>query len=73
MTEVFQNKLHQIVAEIMSCDVNEEEFIVYQSVLSTIYTLIEENRLQEIWMVLQLHFSEYFNEKPPLEALINEN
>jgi hypothetical protein len=61
----YQIKLYQIICEVMTIE-NDKQFEVYQSVLSMIYTLIENEQLNDIDMVLRVNFPNYYNSPVPI-------
>lgn len=70
MKEIFQKKIHSIVDEIMTIETSEE-FETYTSVLSVVYSLIQDDRLEKLDMVLRFNFPDYYNSPIPLNLSDN--
>jgi hypothetical protein len=58
--EKYQKQLHEIVCSVMSETNTDKKFTTYQSVLSMVYSLIEDERLSEIDVLLQNSFPDYY-------------
>jgi len=58
--EKYQKQLHELVCNIMNETNTDKEFKTYQSVLSMVYSLIEDERLNELDKAFQKSFSEYY-------------
>jgi hypothetical protein len=58
--EKHQKQLHEIVCNVMRETNTNNGSTVYESVLSMVYTLIEEGRLNEIHELFQKEFPEYY-------------
>lgn len=56
----FQPQLHSIAETAMKAEATEENEAKYQSVISTVYTLIEDDRLPELFQTIKERFPEYF-------------
>lgn len=61
--EKYQKQLHEIVCNVMTDTNTDKQFAAYQSVLSMVYSLIEDERLNELDEALQKSFSEYYFKK----------
>ena len=62
MNERNQRQFHELV----NCLMNEPKFETYHSVISMIYTLIEDGKIEELNTVLHFHFPQYYRNPVPL-------
>ena len=58
--EKYQTQLHEIVCNVMSDKTTNKDFETYQSVLSMVYSLIEDERTNELNELLKNSFTEYY-------------
>jgi hypothetical protein len=73
METIFQKKFHSVLCEVMEIPPPGPQFETYQSVLSMVYTLIEDDKLYNLDEILRLEFPNYYNSKVPLRILEHEN
>lgn len=71
MINHYQTKFHSLVNEIMQEDGASPEFAKYQSVISMIYTLILEGRLDDVDKMIRINFPNYYGSQPP--SVFSEN
>jgi hypothetical protein len=57
---------HSSVAEIMKIQTNSQQAQLLQSVISMVYTLVEEGKTERLNDVLNFHFPKYYSSKPKL-------
>ena len=69
MKEVYQKKLIQVIAILMEAEAVTPEFEQYKSIVGTVYSLIEDERQQELDKVLRVFFSEYYLESDTFRHL----
>ena len=62
MKEVYQKELIQVIATLVEAEAVTPEFEQYQSIVSMVYSLIEDGRQQELDKVLRVFFSEYYTD-----------
>jgi hypothetical protein len=67
MTDIYQKKLHDIVSDLMHVSGLSEETEKYFSVISMVYTLIEEDKANELDLALRRSFPEYYNSPFPVD------
>lgn len=60
----YEKRLHQIAADIVDEPLNGLYQERLMSVISMVHTLIAEKRLNELYKVLELNFSEYYGTVP---------
>ena len=60
MKEVYQKELIQVIGALMKAEAVTPEFEQYQSIIGMVYSLIEDERQQELDKVLRVFFSEYY-------------
>ncbi|MBP7679058.1 MAG: hypothetical protein KA096_01380 [Bacteroidales bacterium] len=73
MKQIFQKEFHKVVSSLMEAEIQTADFEQYQSVLSMVYTLIEDNKQGELDYYLRLNFPAYYNTKPPFNILESPN
>lgn len=62
MREIYQKKFHELVSELMDANIDEQ----YQSVMSTIYTIIEDGNIELLDIALRQNFPQYYSSKIPI-------
>jgi len=62
MQQEFQTKFHSVVSELMDRKTKDETEIKYQSVMSMIYTLIEEGCLNQLDTMIRNEYPEYYTD-----------
>jgi hypothetical protein len=60
MISQLQCKLHRVVDAAMEMQPQTEEEGQYQSVISMVYTLVEDGRLSELFKAIKERFPEYY-------------
>ena len=63
MKEIYQKELILFIAPLMEAEAVTPEFVQYQSIISMVYSLIEDGRQQELDKVLRVFFSEYYTDR----------
>ena len=63
MKEVYQKELIQLIIPLMKVEAVTPELEQYQSIISMVYSLIEDGRQQELDKVLRVFFSEYYTDR----------
>lgn len=56
-----QGQLHKVADAAMKMQPRTEEDMQYQSVISTVYTLVEDGRLPELFQAIKTAFPEYYH------------
>ena len=67
----YQRKLHCLVSELLQEYSRSAEMDSYQSVLPMIYTIIEDDKLKDLDLVLRRNFPKYYS--MPIPYLLPEN
>lgn len=62
MQNEFQRKFHSVVAELMDRKTKIETEIKYQSVMSMVYTLIEDGCLNQLDIMIRNEYPEYYTD-----------
>jgi len=73
MKQIFQRQFNEVVNGLMQAEIQTADFEQYQSVLSMVYTLIEDNKQGELDYLLRLNFPAYYNTTPPFNVLVSPN
>jgi len=67
MIEIYQKQFHGLISELMDSDTDEQ----YQSVLSTIYSIINNENIEQLDIVLRQNFPNYYDS--PIPVVLNDN
>ena len=73
MKQVFQKQFNEVVSRLMQIEASNKDFEQYQSVLSMVYTLIEDNCQGELDYFLRFNFPAYYSSTPPFNVLVTPN
>ena len=60
-----QRQMHNVVDAVMKFNTEDKEFQQYQSIVGMFYTLLEEERMDELDFALKFHFPEYYSSPRP--------
>lgn len=62
----YQDEFHLLISNLMTD--TERGITDFKSVLGTVSTLIDDKRIEELSMVLRLHFPEYYSDYKPFKV-----
>lgn len=69
MKEYYQRQLQEFITELLK--IESENLEKYQSILSMVYTLLEEDKEEQLSLALRFNFPMYYTS--PIPILVSEN
>jgi hypothetical protein len=73
MKQIFQKQFNEVISSLMQIEASNKDIEQYQSILSMVYTLIEDNKQGELDYLLRFNFPAYYRSTPPFNILVSPN